>query len=290
VVPPSLFSFFLGAMVNSNTKKVIIVHDLQNVYASKSKGIFSRILVSAISFVEKRSFVYSTKIVFLSNAMKNRVRKDYGMICDNSFVAYPFVSMSENQIESPELHRRFKKEFFNIVYSGALGEKQNPHQLLEYFQKIVEKNSLIAIKIFSGGPVFDMLKEKYKQNPSIEFYDLVAENEIKQLYHLSNLQLIPQIDGSNDGSLPSKLPNLLASGVPILAISEKNGELDQILEKFESTYRVNEWSYDSIVKQLNIIIDQNKNLSHREIAKRRNADRKMEPFKIDDLVEFIIEP
>jgi hypothetical protein len=47
----------------------------------------------------------------------------------------------------------------NIVYSGALGEKQNPNELLNVYDYISKNISNIVCYFFSQGPIFEELNK-----------------------------------------------------------------------------------------------------------------------------------
>ena len=106
-----------------------------------------------------------------------------------------------------------------MVYSGALGEKQNPFKLLSIFQKVVNKRDDICCHFFSNSPLVDTIKKKVTiSNGNILFHDLVPEENLFELYQKSHLQVIPQRPGVSDGAIPSKLPNI-HRGIPPIASS-----------------------------------------------------------------------
>ena len=68
VFPPSLFFFLLALVLPKRMNKVGVVHDLQGVYADRSKGLVGRLVGAAIYFVESRCFKACDKLIFLSTS------------------------------------------------------------------------------------------------------------------------------------------------------------------------------------------------------------------------------
>jgi hypothetical protein len=118
-------------------------------------------------------------------------------------------------------------ENLNVVYAGALGDKQSPDELLRFMVDVGRRHANVRCHVFSAGPHFERLKHTYGDR--VAFHALVAEEELGELYARSSVQIIPQAGGTADGALPSKLPNLLAAGVPIFAICEEDSDVARIV-------------------------------------------------------------
>ena len=50
------------------------------------------------------------------------------------------------------------------------------------------------------------------------------------MYYNSSVQIIPQKENTSKGSLPSKLPNLLASGCKVLVITDPKSEIEELFK------------------------------------------------------------
>ena len=70
--------------------------------------------------------------------MKNEAVNIYEIRNEKCEVQYPFITIGDITI-SNHLKNILPENQHNIVYSGALGEKQNPHELLEVFNFISNK-------------------------------------------------------------------------------------------------------------------------------------------------------
>ena len=144
---------------------------------------------------------------------------------------------------------------YNIVYSGALGEKQNPYELLNAYTFISKNIDNTVCYFFSQGPIFEELK-KINNNKRIQFYPLVKKEDIAELYARSSIQIVPQSPNTSNGSLPSKIPNILASGTKTLVITDKNSELEFIFNKYNLQKVISTWDKQVIKLSIRELLDQ----------------------------------
>jgi colanic acid biosynthesis glycosyl transferase WcaI len=159
-------------------------------------------------------------------------------------VNYPFsnisFSESDNNTNCSFISDLFSPTFVHVVYAGALGEKQNSVGLLSFFEELTSSMDNVRCHFFSGGSIYKLLKDA-NSSPSIFFHDLVPEECLYKLYSYSTVHVIPQAPNTADGSLPSKLPNLICCGVPVFAICDSNSELSKIVSDCKFGCSVNSW-------------------------------------------------
>ena len=247
VFPPSLaFSLIVNLLPNKITK-VGIVHDLQSVFISKRQGLLKSLIAVCIKSVEKFGFNSCDKLILLSHEMKDNVNNKYEIDSKKLFVQYPFSNLSS--LVTNDLDSVFDKNYKHVVYSGALSEKQNPLGLLSFFEFSSNKIKNIKLHIFSSGIIFNDLKKR-NLNEDICFHELVPFKNVRELYERSDVQIIPQQEGSSGGSLPSKLPNLVKSSCKLLLITDKDSEIQQIFQKYDLGGVVNEWENEILYSML----------------------------------------
>ena len=245
IFPPSLFFAILSLFLPSSISRVGIVHDLQGVYADKG-GKAHRLIGRLIHSVERRAFQACDRLVFLSNSMMTRAIKSYALESSRCFVSHPFVTLSSSSSTSPAVDQALQQTIHNVVYSGALGDKQQPDLLLAFFAALQQRMPSIRCHIFSAGPHFTrLIPQAIRLHVSV--HDLVPSTELAYLYKRSSVQVIPQSFGTGDGSLPSKLPNLLAAGVPIFAICEPCSELGSLVHSLNAGAVSNTWDINTLV-------------------------------------------
>jgi glycosyltransferase involved in cell wall biosynthesis len=288
IFPPMLFFLFIRAFLPSTAKKIGIIHDIQGVMANLAKSFSRNTLIRGIQLFEKNIFNSCDKLIFLSKSMANRAINDYDLDPGKISTFYPFVTLKKIG-NSNSLKHLFPSDYKHIVYSGAIGEKQNPYQLLKIFRGIVQKRADVLCHIFSSGPFFEDLK---KPNPKgfgrIFFHDLVPEENLYELYLQSDIQIIPQKHGTSEGAIPSKLPNIISAGVPIFAISDPDSELSQIICKCGIGYCADSWDIDKLVVELSNFLEISQQQTH-HARQYKVSDFVKQNFGIDQLVQAIIE-
>ena len=248
VLPPSLAFYVAIPFIGSKIQKIAMVHDLQEVYSKDKRGIMNKIISFFINKVESNIFRSCDKLIFLSNEMKETAKEYYRLPENKLFVQYPFSSLRLDTLTN-DLEKILSKHKTHIVYSGALGEKQNPKGVYDFFNFASTKLENTMFHFFSQGQIFEDLKNK-NINPNIKFQDLVPRSNIEELYRRSAVQVVPQLPNTSRGSLPSKLPNLLASGCKILFITDKNSEVDILFKKHNLNKVINTWDNELMLQSL----------------------------------------
>lgn len=272
ISPPSLSTIILKTF-KSSANKVIILHDLQFIHIRTRINGLSKI----VYLVEKQMLLLSNKIIFLSKEMKSFFddTKQFSTIKTN--VQWPFVNIERAS------HKQILKKGVNIVYSGALGAKQSPEQLLSLFEHASKQNNEWNFYFISSGSSFESLK-KTNNTPNIYFLPLVEKEKVFQLYKESTVQVIPQATGSSSGSLPSKLPNLIFSQTKILSITDKKSELEKIIQQYPNGISINSWNSATFAQALEKLV-------HMKSSNNTNEIDKMcqNYFSVDSLIEKIID-
>jgi glycosyltransferase involved in cell wall biosynthesis len=266
VFPPSLGFYILTFLIKNKIKKVGMIHDLQEVYSSKKTGVLSKIIRFFINKVERITFKSCDKLIFLSEEMKETAEKYYDLNENKLEVQYPFINI-DTSIVTNELERILSKHKNHVVYSGALGEKQNPNKIYELYDFASKRIENTEFHFFSQGNIFEQLNKKNK-NEKIRFHNLVPEKNILELYKRSTIQIIPQKKGTSKGSLPSKLPNIMASGCNILIITDENSELDNLFKKYNLNTVVTLWDNELLCSAINSLLKKNqgRNIHNIKIA------------------------
>jgi glycosyltransferase involved in cell wall biosynthesis len=277
----------LAPFFPKSTKKIGIVHDILGIMAIVSDSPFKKKMIQIIRLLEKKSYNVCDKLIFVSTSMARTAIKHYKLNQENISVVYPFVTLSKNEI-TDEIGSMFLSGYKHIVYSGAIGEKQNPYELLKLFMAIVKKRNDVCCHFFSRGPLFSELKESISSRfDRIFFHDLVSEENVYELYLRSDVQIIPQKEGTSNGAIPSKLPNIINAGVPIFAIGEPGSELLELVRESMIGYCADSWNIDELIVELSKFIEQSSLKTHeeRQHVVKYFVDKK---FLIDGLMREII--
>ncbi|MGB1392134.1 MAG: glycosyltransferase family 4 protein [Flavobacteriaceae bacterium] len=279
IFPPSLAFYFASFFIKKEIKKIGIIHDLQIIYSLQKKGFLSKLISFFIKKVEKYCFKNCDKLIFLSDEMKNEAVNIYEIRNEKCEVQYPFITIRDITI-SNHLKNILPENQHNIVYSGALGEKQNPHELLEVFNFISKNIVNTVCYFFSQGPIFEELKKK-NENKNIRFYPLVKKEDVLELYTRSSIQIVPQAPNTSKGSLPSKLPNILASGTKILVITDKNSELEKLFKDYNLHKVLSTWDKKIITSSIQELL-----VKEYDLNRQKKIAEKL--FDINSLIGKVI--
>lgn len=279
IFPPSLAFLSILPFLNKKIRKVGMVHDLQEVYSLDKKGFINKVVHFFIHNVEKKCYNNCHKLIFLSREMKEKAKDLYQLEEGALEVQYPFVTINKDK-ETNNLDHIFKNNNKHVVYSGALGEKQNPKKLFDFFTKASVNIDNVSFHFFSEGEEINKLK-KNNTNSNIHFHKLVKKESLVELYNRSDVQIIPQKEGTAEGSLPSKLPNLLASKCKVFLITDPNSELEKLFIDNNLDFVMTNWDTTLLIKRLKKILSKEVDFTHQnKIAQRF--------FTIDKMIQKVV--
>lgn len=253
ILPPSLFALCLDRLLPRRVRRVAVIHDLQGVLAAQEKSLARRLIIRMIQLVESRAFQAQDLLIFFSEDMAQAAQRAYRLEPQLCTVQYPFLTLpAANSDTAATLEAQFPASRLHVVYSGALGFKQNSHAMVQLMQIAAARHPEIGFHVLSGGPFYEELRAEYARipGPRVQFHPLVAPENLAELYARSAIQIIPQAPGTEAGALPSKLPNLLAAGVYLLALCPANSEVGRLLRRAGTGMLVERWDEGLFLKKL----------------------------------------
>lgn len=143
-------------------------------------------------------------------AFRNWARPDIVPIAD------PSPYRAEWRIDRP----------FVALYSGNIAAKQGIEIVVEAARLLADRTDLMFV-ICGEGPNRARLAAAAAGCRNLLFHDLQSAERLEDLLGLATVHLLPQIAGAADLVLPSKLPNMLASGRPVVATAASGTGLAQ---------------------------------------------------------------
>lgn len=287
VFPPNLFFLGVSALLNRRVRRIGVVHDLQGVHAQSHRSFLARAIQRVIMAVERATFNACDTVLVLSEAMASQVTGIYGLERSKVRICYPFVNLPAASTVGGRLLPVFPQGKVHVVYSGAIGDKQNPTGLTAIIEKVTADLPDVHVHIFSEGPFFAQMKARLesRQIRNLSFHGFVPEEDLCELYERSDVQLVPQAPGTEHGSMPSKLPNILYSGKAILAICDGQSELAQIVNRFEAGVCVDSWEPGTVSAALSQLLE----AGTETVAAARDRSQVRKLFSIDAVVAAILE-
>ncbi len=210
-------------------------------------------IYSVFKFFEKRFFIYSDRIIVLTEAAKKTIQEKFALLTDITVIpcCVDTVKFSDpGPSYSPSADLPDLKKRFVVLYAGSLGTFYNLKELLSFFTVIKKIDPSSYLLIASDYPSESVLKEAQKFNISPD--DLMVKNldycEMPMVYSLSSVSLIFYTRRlSLSGCCPIKLGESLASGVPVIA-NTGIGDCDRIITDEKVGVILNDFSVDEYRK------------------------------------------
>jgi glycosyltransferase involved in cell wall biosynthesis len=257
VFPPVLFALPLRWLVGRRAHIVGVVHDLLGIMATSSGGSLRRVVSRLIGILERAVLGRCDRVVALSGSMQDVLAERYAVPRERITVAYPFETLGELDVTTDALAQVLPEGERHVVYAGALGEKQRPDDLFALLREVAGLAPDVRCHIFSAGPAFEALRQRAARDHEarVHFHPLVPEAHLREMYERSSVQIIPQAPGTGAGAFPSKLPNLVAAGVPVFAICDEDSELAEVVRRSDAGRVVSTWDTASLARALADYLD-----------------------------------
>lgn len=289
VLPPSIFPLLVRLVLPKSVKMIAVVHDLQGIMAESAKSHLRSFVARVMRRIEALSLKCCDKVICLSRSMRDELANGYRIDAGRLRVSYPFLTIREGQ-EGERLKHLFPEGFRHVVYSGALGEKQMPRELLKFFEHFSSVRDDVVCHIFSRGPTFDGLRAQYQREGRgrVRFHHLVPEEALEELYARSDVQVIPQAEGTGAGAFPSKLPNLIAAGVPLFVICDEVSEIAAVTREAGAGAVVSGFDIDAWTETLEQLLTHSRARPRSEQKAAVSAYVK-EHFSIETLIAELVE-
>lgn len=123
---------------------------------------------------------------------------------------------------------------FVITHTGICYKKRNPKNFLKAVQSLIEEGLIpvdkIKINLVGRNSINDQeLSQLLNEMPIINQIPWVTHEEVLDYLYQSDLLLLLQPETKLQ--TPGKLYEYLASNIPIIAIGEKDGSIDRLLQK-----------------------------------------------------------
>ena len=234
-ISPPFTAAFAAALVASLRRKTLCLylHDIQPDTAVALGMLASTGLIRFLSWVERRVYARSTKILVLSEAMARNLEAK-GVSREKLVVVPPAVDVAEPGEKKRggntfrELHGLHSK--FLVMYSGNLGVKQSPTMIVECAKRLVD-HADIFFAVSGEGAMKEAVQKRIGELglTNIRLFPLCERDELPGRLSSADLLLAPQRREVVDVLVPSKVLTYFASGRPVLASAHPDSELARLI-------------------------------------------------------------
>lgn len=277
--PPLLLSFISVFILSLKGKKIILnVSDLWPLAAVELAAIKTDSFSHKVSlFFEKYIYKNATIILGQSNEIINHIQS----IIPNK-TCYLYRNFPDHEIKKFD-YKSIENEPIKLFYAGLLGVAQGVYEVCE---KMNLENLNIEFHVFGDGAEKVQIENFIKNNPlkKIVFHGMLERSELISRLSSFDIALVP-LKSKIYGSVPSKIFEYSALGIPILYFG--GGEGETIVNGFELG-----WVADvSNFNELNRVLETISKLKKEEIQllKQKVLNQSQVNFNLDIQIKSLIE-
>lgn len=253
---PPFLAFILPALGKRNKADTcMLIYDLYpDVLTAYSRSIFSKIISSITSRLNRKYFPKISRIFTPSESLADAVKKyDDREIS----VIYNWVDLSGIKPVDQKLNTFLQThnltEKFIVLYSGNFGKSHDDETLINAIQSFKHQDKIHFLFI-GEGPGIDNISDKTMDYPVTV---LPLQNDTTFPYSIAsgNIALISYKNGFEGYSIPSKLPYYFATGTPVIMIGNPKSELARIITDNNLGYVVPNHKSDELVRLIQKLAD-----------------------------------
>ena len=231
VVEPTLFAapVALVAAKLVRARTVLHVQDLEIDAAFAVGHLKSGLLQRAAQAFERFILRHFDHVITISNQMGKRLLGK-GVRADQLSMVRNWADLEQiRRLDGPNAFRTelaLPDSTFVALYAGNIGAKQALHVVTDAAARLVDETGIVFV-IAGDGPEREKLVAH--QLPNVRFLPLQPESLLCELLNLADVHVLPQDKGAADLVMPSKLAGMLASGRPVLAMTNPDTEIHDFL-------------------------------------------------------------
>lgn len=230
--PPFLPLATLALSRIKGTPYIYLIHDIYPDIAVASHILKAGSITDKLfRGLQRHMLNGAERVVVLGRCMAEEVQERYGVPEDKITVIPNWWSPVFRRRES---HRPRVTETLRFTYAGNIGVAQDFESILDAAAEIEQNDQKILIELIGEGEKRNKIAEYLKEHPSlpVSLKPYLSEKELA--HHFLNttdvalVTLNPEVSGL---AVPSKTYNILAAGLPILAIMDKRSEIGRMVEE-----------------------------------------------------------
>jgi glycosyltransferase involved in cell wall biosynthesis len=227
-IPPTAYLFAEKYRTPFSIAVYDLFPDTLRISGIRSKSLLSRWWAER----NKKVFSKAWRIYALSHRMECRILKytsNKVHVIPNwtAFSGYIPISKEENQI----IKREQLGDKFIVQYSGNIGSTHNVETILEVAELLRDLRD-IEFQIIGRGDRTKKIGEIINRNDlkNCKLLPFRKDDELFESLCCADLAVVTLDERTADVSVPSKIYNLMAAGVPIMAIADGKSAVAEIIK------------------------------------------------------------
>lgn len=205
-------------------------------------------------FLEKmclKIYLKSDEIIISSKMFEKQLKK-IGYHKEVGFLPQHAESVYK-RISKPKVNTYLPQDFFNLVFTGNIGEAQGLSFLIDVALKLKElNNKSIHINLVGDGRYLSKLKHLVNMNDLNSYFSFHGSYKMEEMSNILSETDLGLISFSNNliyqYTVPAKLQSYLACGVPIITYAK--GEVNDIVKESKSGVPVEIGDVDKFVSTI----------------------------------------
>ena len=161
---------------------------------------------------------------------------------------------------------------FIVMYSGKMGLGHEIQTVLKAAEHCI--NDRILFVFIGFGPGVKMVK-RYIRNSArnnVRYYPFQPEEMFVHSIAAGNIGIVSQVRGLEKYFMPSKTYDMMAAGMPIIAISSEDNDLRSTVEEEGIGFNIDAGDWNTLLETIQRLIKDNELLSELSDIARRSVE------------------
>ncbi|MCT9098178.1 glycosyltransferase family 4 protein [Haloarchaeobius sp. HME9146] len=209
--------------------------------------------------LNRRAFLAAKHVVALGPVMKQRISNNAGRKFDESKVEIIHNWEDEEFIEPvPKGDNWFSEEHglvepFSVLYSGNIGDFHDLETLVEGSTEFQDEN--VKFLIVGQGDnkqnIVSLAEKHGVKGETVDFLPYQPWDDLPYSLTSADVSVVAVKEGFEGVCVSSKLYTAMATGQPVLVISQPDDDEARIVEQFEAGIQVSQGDVEGIVEAIN---------------------------------------
>lgn len=260
--PPILPIVAILSNVFFNTKLVFVAYDLYPEIGQRTGVLGSNgIIVKTMKFINKSLFGRATRVVALSQDMKNFIVQNRNIASDNVIVIHNWATekyTNHGKISSKDFRVIRQKYSVIVSYFGNMGTAQDLETLMEVIVDKKIQNESVAFLFAGHGNKKEKVSNFVSENKlaNVYIFDYLSGEEFNDALSISDLFIVSLEKGVSGLAVPSKIYSYYQAGRPVVAIMDLETDIAREIYRYEAGFSVNNGESDRLKKFILRIVGQ----------------------------------
>ncbi len=290
--PPLPFATQLAATMRG-AKTCLLIHDIYpDVLVPTGFTKLGSPLYRLVDFFNRGLFRRVKKIITIGRDMKKRVVDKSDSFESKSVVITNWFDESQKPIAKEANQLRQQLPFANkfiIQYSGNIG-RTHGLSVIAKAAAILESRNLLDVHWmicgWGGGKAKFVQKCKDLNLKTVSIHEPYPREQLPELVGSADVSIISFIAGMSGISVPSRMYNILATGCPLIGVTESDSELALTISDDDLGWIVAPNDASELANLVQSIASQKSLIEEMRIRCRQSA---LEKFNRDDALTSYVE-